>query len=232
MNKVFCLKSSFSVLAMMVGVAVSTSALADVSARSPNTITSAATTQSVKGRPPAYTSAKANWADTNGNGIIDTGDVITAVPEGFSDADGDGAITPDYSWYRDDVLISGAKAATYTLVAADIGASVTVRITPKTDPLTSDPAVGNSVASNTVNIVTGSTVTGVTIAGNTVVGETLTANATCLTACIASDLTYQWQLESRSTPGVYADITGATSKTYVLKGNEQKLKLKVKVSSK
>lgn len=232
MNKVICLKSSFSVLAVMVGISVSSSALAEASARSPNTITSAATTQSVKGRAPVFISAKANWADTNSNGIVDTGDVITAVGEGFSDADGDVAVTPDYVWYRDDVAIPGATSATYKLVAADIGASVTVRITPKTDPSISDPAIGNPVLSNVVNIVTGSTVTGVSIAGNTVVGDTLTANATCITACVAADLSYQWQLESRSTPGTYLDIAGATSKTYVLKGNEQKLKLKVKVSSK
>lgn len=70
--------------------------------------------------------------------------------------------------------------------------------------------------------------TTVVVSGNPVVGETLTATPTCTTACGA--LTYQWQIETASGSNNWTDITGATNATYQPVKEDQKKKIRVKVT--
>lgn len=57
------------------------------------------------------------------SGTTGLGDVLTASPASVT---GTPSPTRTWQWYRDGVAISGATNSTYTLVAADYGASITV----------------------------------------------------------------------------------------------------------
>ena len=58
-------------------------------------------------------------------GTTTQGETLTAT-DTIADADGLGAFT--YTWYRDDVLISGANASTYVLTAFDVNTTIKARI--------------------------------------------------------------------------------------------------------
>lgn len=85
------------------------------------------------------------------SGTPETGQVLTALTGSIQDANGLGSFV--YTWLRDGVAIPGANAMTYTLLAADIGARISVLInyvdgggTPEalaseaTDPVIETPA--------------------------------------------------------------------------------------------
>ena len=72
------------------------------------------------------------------------GETLTADTTGISDADGLDNADFDYQWLADDTAISGAISSTYTLVAADEGRAIKVRVSLTDDgghseSLTSDP---------------------------------------------------------------------------------------------
>lgn len=97
---------------------------------------------------------------------------------------------------------------TFTLDATSANGAVTYRVTDNTSP----------IAVNTLNV------TGIAgIAGSTVVGSTLTAGALTPSGATA---TYQWQ-SSDVVDGVYSNISGATSGTYVLTSGDWKRYIKV-----
>ena len=54
--------------------------------------------------------------------------MLTAGTTGIADADGLSGATFAYQWLADDVDISGATDATYTLVAGDEGKTIQVRV--------------------------------------------------------------------------------------------------------
>ena len=56
------------------------------------------------------------------------GETITADTSGIADADGLTNATFSYQWLADDVEIAGATGLTYTLVAADEGKAISVRV--------------------------------------------------------------------------------------------------------
>ena len=56
------------------------------------------------------------------------GETLTANTSGVADADGLSSVQYEYQWLADDSDISGATNATYTLVAADEGKAVKVRV--------------------------------------------------------------------------------------------------------
>ena len=56
------------------------------------------------------------------------GETITADTSGIADADGFTNATFSYQWLADDVEIAGATGLTYTLVAADEGKAISVRV--------------------------------------------------------------------------------------------------------
>lgn len=61
-------------------------------------------------------------------GTAQEDETLTADTSGVSDADGIDTSTLTYQWLRDGVAITGATTATYTLVAADIGAQISLRL--------------------------------------------------------------------------------------------------------
>ena len=62
------------------------------------------------------------------NGTAQVGETLTASTSGISDADGLANATFTYQWLADDADISGATASSYTLVAADAGKAIKVRV--------------------------------------------------------------------------------------------------------
>ena len=67
------------------------------------------------------------------SGTAQVGEVLTAGTTGIADADGLSGATFAYQWLADDVDISGATDATYTLVAGDEGQTIKVRVTVTDD---------------------------------------------------------------------------------------------------
>ena len=61
-------------------------------------------------------------------GAAQVGETLTASTTGISDGDGIDDVTFTYQWLAGDTEINGATASTYTLVAADAGKAVKVRV--------------------------------------------------------------------------------------------------------
>ena len=61
-------------------------------------------------------------------GTVRVGETLTASTTGISDADGLTNATFSYQWLADDAAISGATGSTYTLVPADEGKAIKVRV--------------------------------------------------------------------------------------------------------
>ena len=112
-------------------------------------------------------------------GTAQVGETLTAGTAGISDEDGLDDATFTYQWIRNDggqdADIQDATSSTYTLVDADEGKTIRVRV-----PFTDDAGNGESLtsaATNPVEAKPNSPATGApTISGTARVGETLTAN--------------------------------------------------------
>ena len=175
-------------------------------ANNAETLTSAAT---------AAVAAKPNTPATGAptiTGTAQVGQTLTAATSGISDADGLGTFS--YQWIRvdsgADADISGATSSTYTLVAADQGKTIKVKVSFTDDAgneesLTSAATAAAEPQANTP--ATGAPA----ITGAARVGETLAAN----TSGIADEdglenavFSYQWLADG-------ADISGATDSTYL-----------------
>ena len=166
-------------------------------------------------------------------GTAQVGDTLTADTSGIADADGLDNATFSYQWIRndgsDDADISGATGQTYTLVSADQGKAIKVRVSFTDDggndeTLTSAATAAVAAAPNTP--VTGAP----TISGTAQVGETLTAD----TSGIADEdglgnvnYGYQWIATDGNTD---TDIEGATNSTYDLTTAEVGKTIKVRVT--
>jgi hypothetical protein len=217
------LKSRFSSLSMAILASLAVSAVAQAA------VTSSATT-TVKGRAPVITVPTVTYADVNTNGVIDTGDTLTAVDGTFSDADTDIKTASSYRW--SDGTADRGTAASYTLVAADLAKTITLYTKARTDSTITDPAEGVEVTGPGTVVVTGGTLLSVAItgyvSGNPQVASVLTATPTCVTTCTGT--TYQWKLETAVGSGVYSNIAGATSSTYSPVKGDQKRKIQVVAS--
>ena len=171
-------------------------------------------------------------------GTAQVGETLTADTSGIADADGLTKVSYSYQWVANDggtdADISGETDATYTLVAADEGKTIKVRVSFTDDAgndesLTSAATdeVGFAVQPQTSN----NPATGApTISGTAQVGQTLTAD----TSGIADDdgLTnvsygYQWVANDGGTD---ADIFSETDATYTLVAADIGKTIKVKVS--
>ena len=62
------------------------------------------------------------------SGTAQVGETLTANTSGVADADGLSNVQYEYQWLADDTDISGATASTYTLVAADEGKAIQVKV--------------------------------------------------------------------------------------------------------
>ncbi|MDR0909242.1 MAG: fibronectin type III domain-containing protein [Spirochaetaceae bacterium] len=147
----------------------------------------------------------------NGNAIV--GQTLTANTTALG---GSGVIT--YQWLRNGTTVIGTNTNSYTLVDADIGSTIVVRVTR-------DGYAGmvESAATATVQLpaLTGS----VSIIGNPIVGQTLTADVSSLGG--TGTISYQWL---RGGSSIYTEITGATNSTYTLIADDEGKTIKVRVS--
>ena len=137
------------------------------------TLTSAATA-AVEGR--------ANWPSTGApsiSGVAQVGETLRGETTGIADADGLTGVSYSYQWLRndgsDDTDIPGATSDSYTLVDADEGSAVKVRVS-FTDDAGNEETL-TSAATAEVEGRANSPATGApTITGTAQVGETLTAS--------------------------------------------------------
>ncbi len=112
----------------------------------------------------------------NITGVAQVGQTLTGHYT-YSDADSDPQGVSTYRWLRNSVAISGATAATYMLVAADQGASISFEVTPVAQTGVSpgaavaSPAVGPVVAANTAPVASAVNITGVAQVGQTLTGH-------------------------------------------------------------
>ena len=173
-------------------------------------------------------------------GTAQVGQLLTAAVGTIADPDGlpNPFLTDtntSFQWVRvtsgTDDDISGKTASTYTLVTADEGKTIKVKVSfqdgggGSEGPLTSvATAVVSAAAANTP--ATGAP----TITGTPQVGQTLTAATTTIMdgdGLNNVSYTYQW---IRVDGGNETDIGSATASTYTLVGDDQGKTIKVKVS--
>ena len=172
------------------------------------------------------------------SGTTRVGEKLTADTSGIADADGLTKVSHRYQWIASDggadVDITGATGSTYTLVTADRGLYIKVRVSFKDDAGNNENLT--SVATDEVGFAaqqqaSNSPATGQpTIIGPARVGETLTADTSGIVD--ADGLTkvshrYQWVANDGDTD---ADISGATGSTYTLVADDVDKTIKVKVT--
>ena len=118
-----------------------------------------------------------------------------------------------YQWQRDEgdgfEDIAGATAASYVLVTADVDATIRVVVTATNVDGSTTAA---SAPTTTVVAATPGNRVAPALTGGSRVGDTLTATDGAWSPA-AESFAYQWQ---RRAGGAYADIAGATAKTYTL----------------
>ena len=166
-------------------------------------------------------------------GIARAGQTLMADTSGISDADGVNGDTVAYQWIANDggadIDISGATGLTYTLVAADAGKTIKMRVS-FTDLLGNNESV-TSAATAAVAERPNTAATGApTISGTAHVGETLTAGTTAISDADGLDddtFEYQWIANDGAAD---AEISGATGRTYTLVDADEGKTIEVRVS--
>ena len=189
------------------------------------TLTSAATTAVTRPNSPA------TGAPTI-SGTAQVGETLTADVSGIVDADGLTSVSFSYQWIANDASadtdISGQTGSTYTLVSADVGKTIKLRVS-----FTDDADHEETQTSAATTAVTGpnSPATGApTISGTAQVGETLTADVSGIVdadGLTNVSYTYQWIANDGTTD---TDIPGATSSTYTLSDDDVGKTIKLRVS--
>ena len=157
------------------------------------------------------------------------GETLAADTTGIEDADGIDEATFTYQWIADDgngdTDISGATGSTYTLVSADEGKTIRVKVS-FTDGGGNAESL-TSAATAAVEAKPNSPATGLpTISGTLRVGDTLTADTTGIEDADGIDestYTYQWLADD-------VEIAGATDSTYTLVSADEGKAVKVRVS--
>ena len=176
--------------------------------------------------------AKPNTAPTGLPTISGTplvGETLTADTSAIADEDGLENVSYSYQWIRSDngadTDIAGATDSTYTLVLADEGKTIKVKVSFAVDAENEETLT--SVATETVAAKPNIAPTGLpTISGTPQVGQTLTAD----TSAIADEdglanvsYRYQWMAGG-------SDIDGATGSSYTLTSSEQGQTVQVRVT--
>ena len=162
-------------------------------------------------------------------GTVQVGETLTVDTSDIGDADGLTTVSYSYQWISNDGTsdsdIANAAGSTHTLVAADGGKTIKVKVSFTDDAghdetLTSPTTV--TVASRPNQPATGSP----TISGTMPAGETLTASTSGIEDADGMDnvaYSYQWLADD-------ADIAGATGASYTLTDSEEGNAIKVRVS--
>ena len=145
------------------------------------------------------------------SGTIQVDETLTVDKSGIADENGLENVAFTYQWLAGDAAIAGATGSTYTLVAADEGKAIKVRVSftddagnDETLTSTTTDAVAAAPAAN--NPATGAP----TISGTAQVGKTLTANTSeIVDEDGLSNVQYEYQWLADDTA-----IAGATALTY------------------
>ena len=160
-------------------------------------------------------------------------EVLTADATDIADADGLDSATFSYQWVSNDwnvdTEIEDATDATYTLVPADFGKTIKVRVS-FTDDFGSYESRA-SAPTDPVELGPPQPATGApTIIGIIAVGATLTASVSDIqdgNGLEGVEFSYQWLLSDEDG---YAEIEGATDATYTLVTVDVSKTIKVRVS--
>ncbi len=165
-------------------------------------------------------------------GTPQVGETLTADTSGIADGDGLTNVSYSYQWIANDGNsdsdIADATGSSYTLVAADEGKTIKVRVdftddAGNAETLTS--ASTSSVAARPNNEATGAP----TISGTAQVGETLTADTSGIAdgdGLTNVSYSYQWIANDGNSD---ANITDATGSSYTLVAADEGKTIKVRV---
>ena len=221
--------STYTLVAADQGTTIKVTVSFTDDASNAETLTSAAT---------AAVSAAPNTPATGAptiTGTAQVGQTLTAGTTAIMDADGLTSVSYTYQWIRvatdnTETNIASATASTYTLVAADQGTTIKVKVSftddaSNAETLTSAATAAVSAAANT--LATGAP----TITGTAQVGQTLTAGTTAImdaNGLTSVSYTYQWIRVA--TDNTETNIASATASTYTLVAADQGTTIKVKVS--
>ena len=173
---------------------------------------------------PAVTNTVATGAPTI-SGTAQVDETLTASVSDISDADGLDNASFAYQWIRGSADIEGATDSSYTLVSADEGETMKVRVTFTDDADNAESVT--SAASDPVEAAANKPATGApTISGTAQVDETLTASVSDISDADGLDnasFAYQWIRGS-------ADIEDATDSSYTLVSADEGETMKVRVT--
>ena len=171
-----------------------------------------------------------NTPATGVPGITETalaGETLTATKDRIEDEDGLTGAVFAYQWLVDGAEINGATDSSYTLVAADEGKPIEVRVTFTDDAGNEESLTSNAVLAARLN----SAATGApTISGMVQVGQTLTAFTSGISdsdGLINATFTYQWIANDGTED---TDIQNATGSTYTVGADDEGKTIKVRVS--
>ena len=153
------------------------------------------------------------------SGTAQVGQTLTADTSGIADSDGLTNVSYSYQWVANDGTndtdISGATGSTYTLVAADEGNTVKVKVSFTDDADNGETLT--SAATAAVDAAPNSPAAGApAITGAAQVGQTLTADTSAIADADGLDnvsYSYQWIRNDGTND---TDISGATGSTYTL----------------
>ena len=164
------------------------------------------------------------------SGIVQVGETLTADTSGINDDDGLDDVAFSYQWIRSDggtdTDISGETGSTYTLVTADVGTTIKVRVN-FTDDDGNDESLTSAATEPVAEALPNSPATGLpAISGTAQVGERLTADTSDISDADGLDnvaFSYQWLADD-------TEITGATNSTYTLDADDLGKTIRVRVS--
>ena len=133
-----------------------------------------------------------------------------------------------YRWTVGGTNVAGSAGAgaTYVVQAADAGKTVRVKVTANKSGYSSTTKTSAATATVTLPFVTAPVPT---IGGTKVVGRTLTAREGTWSP-VPTSYTYRW-LSAATKTGTYTPISGATSRTYLLKSSDRTRFIKVEVTA-
>lgn len=180
----------------------------------------------------ARTQAPTNTSLPTTSGTTAEGRTLTATNGVWT---GTGTITYTYQWRRCDsagtpascTAITGATSQTYVLVAADVGNTLSVRVTA-----TDSSGSGDADSAATAIVTTGSPLAQVvpSISGSAAQGQTLTANPGTWTGTQPIAFTYEWQrCDSQGHNCVI--ISGATGSTHLLAASDVGSRIRLRIGA-
>ena len=167
------------------------------------------------------------------SGTVQVDETLTADTSGISDADGLTNVSYSYQWIRNDGTndsdMGGQTGSTYTLVSADEGKAIKVRVS-FTDDAGNEETL-TSAATAAVAVRPNTPATGLpTISGTAQVDETLTADTSGISdsdGLTNVSYSYQWIRNDGTND---ADVGGQTGSTYTLTDEDVGKTIKVRVS--